>query len=118
MQELEELKYQKMINAIEAKIERINAIDTPIVRSNKGRSIGFNVGDKEDIIKAILDNVEDIGDKTPSKSSLVDTNSRREKELYESAMKTLMDNDIVNYYAGKGYYMAVNKNEAKAKLFS
>jgi hypothetical protein len=125
MQELEELKYQKMINAIEAKIERINAIDTPIIKransdTDEKKPIGFRFDDDVapvQIVNAILDSVEKAGDKTPPKSSLIDTRSRRQKEAYETAMRSMMKMNVVDYYAGKGYYMAVDKETAHNLLF-
>jgi hypothetical protein len=81
------------------------------------RQIGFRMS-RDDLIDTILDNVYSVGDKIPSKRTLVNTNNRNETKVYESTMKDLKQMGVVEFQRGKGYFLAVDYNTALSILES
>jgi hypothetical protein len=101
----------KELSQVDTKYAEHQAQQKPMKR------IGFNIEDKDDLIKNILDNVERSGDKLPSKTNLIDIKNRRHKNLYEKTMRDLKGMGVVEYKRGSGYYMAVDRDTAKQEIF-
>ena len=114
MAELEELKHDKTIEAINLKIAQIKAIDitpinitttqTPQVEKPQ-RKMGFVAnGSKDDLIKAILDSADSKG-KVIAKSKLINIRDRAECKLYKEAVTELQQEDMLEYKNGYGYFL-------------
>jgi len=113
MAELEELKHDKTIEAINLKIAQIKAIDitpintptaTPQVQKPH-KQMGFVASNsKDDLIKAILDSADSKG-KVIAKSKLINIRDRAECKLYKEAVTELQQEDMLEYKNGYGYFL-------------
>jgi DNA-binding transcriptional regulator YhcF (GntR family) len=111
MAELEELKHKKVIEAIEAKIEQIKAIDTPYIYKELNtekpkRTMGFVANlNQEEIVKALYAGGEiKEGDKVISKTKIIDVKSRTQDRAYKEVVKKLSDSGAIEFKRGYGYY--------------
>jgi hypothetical protein len=113
LSELDTLKHEKVIQAIEHKINQINTIDVPAynthtISNEPSRKMGFNVARSDNLTKDELMDIamNDIneGDKLPAKSTLIDTTSRTQTKVYENAMKQLVNDGRIELKTGRGYY--------------
>jgi len=59
---------------------------------------------EEQFLKALYKNVEKVGDKLESKSNLINVDNRGEDKFYKSIMTKLVDNGVIEYKKGHGYY--------------
>jgi len=115
LSELDTLKHEKVIQAIEHKIQQINTINVPTYDNQiqalpTEKKMGFNVAQsdnitKESLISVALAGVDENG-KIPSKSSLIDIKSRKQTTIYESAMKDLVNSGQIELKVGRGYFTA------------
>jgi hypothetical protein len=116
LSELDTLKHEKVIQAIEHKIQQINTINVSpynehthaIPTPPPSRKMGFNVAKsdsmtKDDLINLAMDGVGE-GDKLPPKSKLIDTKSRTQTKVYETAMKELVNSGRIELKVGRGYF--------------
>jgi hypothetical protein len=115
MSELDTLKHEKVIQAIENKIKQINTINMPshdtqipLINNETTRKMGFSVAQsdnltKDELIGIVMNGLND-GDKLPPKSKLIDMSSRTQKEVYENAMKELVSSGQIELKKGRGYY--------------
>ena len=118
LSELDTLKHEKVIQAIEHKIQQINTITVSpysehthaIPTPPPSRKMGFNTNvaksdsmTKDDLISLTMDGVGE-GDKLPPKSKLIDLGSRRQKTVYEEAMKDLVNSGRIELKKGRGYF--------------
>jgi DNA-binding GntR family transcriptional regulator len=70
--------------------------------------MGFNVAKsdnmtKDDVINSAMSGINE-GEKLPAKSTLIDTTSRKQKALYETAMKELVSTGKIELKTGRGYF--------------
>ncbi len=115
--ELDTLKHDRVIQEINHKIEQMRTIDiTPYsnqdnyIAPQPSRKMGFNTNvaktdnmTKDDLKSIALNGIDENG-KLPSKSKLIDTNSRTQKTTYEEAMKELTNSGQIEFKVGRGYY--------------
>ena len=57
-----------------------------------------------DLKSLILDGLNS-GDKLPSKQKVINVNSRKEKKIYEDLMKELMNENLIKFEKGHGYFL-------------
>jgi len=118
MSELSTLKHDRVIQAINQQIEEIKnaVITTPAFNYNApaiktpppARQMGFNVAKndnmtKNDLINFAMNGIGE-GDKLPAKSKLIDTKSRTQTKVYETAMKELVNSGRIELKTGRGYF--------------
>ena len=71
----------------------------------KTRRIGFEGAlSKEDLKEIALSNANSNG-KLPSKTSLVNVKDRNQTRIYETAMRELKEEGLIEFKKGKGYYL-------------
>jgi len=123
MNELEIFKHQSTLKAIDKKIEQVmlitNTIDMGIINKNptstkRERVIGFDThATGVDIVaKLYSDGKLKAGDKAVSKTQIIDTNNRSQDRVYKETTATLLENDVINYKAGFGYYLTADYQTA------
>ena len=110
IEELEGLKYSRMVEAIDQKINQIQAIEAPLIISeyedSPQRKMGFVANlTQEDMVKALYANGEvKEGDKLVPKTKIINKNRRREDEKIRAVYNQLLESGIVEYRPSRGYY--------------
>jgi len=118
LQDLDIFRNQKTIEAIDNKINQVKQIanfNQSVInpkKINTSHSIGFrDTLSKVDVVKALYDNGNlKIGDKATPKGEII--NTRSESDTYRATTSELMENGILEYKSGYGYFITGDYNQA------